>query len=515
MWQPKLTYMLSRSEKWFILIQSLLFALLFHRQPLGLNLLIYELIVIVWLHRLGRITFTRNVATVYIGLLISGLAVVFSYSSFAIFINITTFVLFFGVILFPEVRSLPNALIIALNNLLKSPAVFFSPSAETGKKAGFFYRLWRFRIFLIPMVIIIIFISIYASSNPIFNDITTYIQEHISKSFEFIFNKVDGWILFTWLLGLFVAAFTAAKFLYTKMAEKDRQAPDFLLRIRGKILGKSKLSVSLKNEWKAAVFLLFTLNLTILLLNVIDIYSVWINFQWHGSLLKQFVHEGTYLLILSILISIVIVLYFFRGNLNHFKQSKLLRVLSYIWLVQNAVLVVSVAIRNFWYIHYFSLAYKRIGVIIFLLLTLYGIYTVIQKVYNKKTRFYLVKSNSLALFVVMVLCTIPNWDVMIAKYNFRNYDHAFVHLDFLAGLSDKALPYLDKSLEELSKIHIYQEDKFQFKRMGKDWYITPELYHEIIQRRKVAFIDKWENKSLLSWNLPEYLAYEKLKMEGK
>lgn len=504
--------MLTRSEKWFVFIQSILFALLFHRQPIGLNLLIYELIILVWLHRSGRITFNKkNTITVYVGLLISGLAVVFSYSAFAIFINIVTFVLFFGVILFPEIKSLPNALLMSFNNLFKSPAVYFASSEETGKKSGIFYHIWRFRIFLIPIIIVIVFISIYASSNPIFNDLTVYIQDNISRTFNFIFDRIDGWIIFTWILGFFIATYTIAKFVHKKLAEKDQSASEYLTRIRGRIFGKSKLSVSLKNEWKSAVFLLFTLNLIILVLNGIDIYSVWINFQWKGDFLKEFVHEGTYLLILSILISIIIVLFFFRGNLNHFSQSKLLRILSYIWLAQNAILVISVGIRNFWYIHYFSLAYKRIGVIIFLLLTLYGIYTVIQKVSNKKTRFYLIKSNAYALFVVLILCSIPNWDVIIAKYNFRNYENSFVHLDFLSNLSDKALPYIDKTPEELSNIQVYQEDKFEFKKSRSDWYMTPELYHEKIQRRKAEFIYDWEHKSILSWNLPEYLAYQKLK----
>ena len=170
------------------------------------------------------------------------------------------------------------------------------------------------------------------------------------------------------------------------LENKDKAANDFLQRIRKRVSRQLNLN-SLTNELKAAIFLLAILNIIILILNVIDIYWVWFNFSWDGALLKQFVHEGTYLLILSIIISIIIVLYYFRGNLNFYKNNIWLKRLSYAWIMQNAILAISVGIRNYWYIYYYSLAYKRIAVIVFLILTLYGLYTVYQKVKDKKSAF--------------------------------------------------------------------------------------------------------------------------------
>lgn len=501
----------TRQEKWFVLVLALVFALLFHRQPIGLNLLLFEVITLVWFHANKRISFKHlNVVVVYLGLLVSAFAVVFSYSTYAIVLNMLTYVLFVGVTLFPEVKSLPSAWVMSVENIFRAPVSYFSRADKDNKKRGFWARVWRFRIFVIPAVIIIIFLAVYSGSNPIFNDLRVYVGGHMADALDFIFGRVDGWILFTWLLGMLVSMFTVMRHVNQKRAERDKNAPQTLERIR--IRRRRKFNpAALKNELKAAIFLLFTLNLMILVLNAIDIYWVWFNFEWNGDFLKQFVHEGTYLLILSIIISIVIVLYFFRGNLNHFKKNGFLRTLSYAWMAQNAVLVVSVAIRNFWYIHYFSLAYKRIGIFVFLLLTLIGIMTVIVKVSRKKSGNYLVRVNAFALFVTLVLCTVPNWDVIIAKYNFRHSDTAFVHLDFLAHLSDKALPYLDKSPEELSQIKYDQEIKFSFSRSKT--YMTPEEYSNVINYRKTDFIRKWENKSWLSWNLPEYLAYRKLKTE--
>ena len=92
---------------------------------------------------------------------------------------------------------------------------------------------------------------------------------------------------------------------------------------------------------------------------------------------------------------------------------------------------------------------------------------------------------------------------MIARYNFRHADQAFLHLEYLAGLSDKALPYLDKPLPELLKIDEIQRVKFPAEQI----YMSPNDYFELIQYRKQAFKTHWESKSWLAWNLPEYLAY--------
>jgi hypothetical protein len=258
---------------------------------------------------------------------------------------------------------------------------------------------------------------------------------------------------------------------------------------------------------RAGIFLLLTLNFLLLILNIIDIKWVWFNFEWEGQYLKQFVHEGTYLLILSIIISIVIVLYFFRGNLNFYKKNKFLKIISFIWLGQNAILCVSVAIRNFWYIQYFALAYKRIGIILFLILTIYGLYSVTIKVQKQKSIFYLVKTNSFALLIVLTLSSLFNWDTYIAKYNFKHSNSAFLHLNYLSTLSDKALPYLNKSQKELTKIEGIQKGNFHFERN----YMTADEYHKTINHRKNFFLQKWKQKDFFSWNYPEYLAAKKLK----
>jgi len=158
------------------------------------------------------------------------------------------------------------------------------------------------------------------------------------------------------------------------------------------------------------------------------------------------------------------------------------------------------------YIEYFALAYKRIGVIIFLLLTMYGLYSVFKKIKFQKNTFYLFKINTLALYLVLVFTSTINWDIVIAKYNFAHSDHSYLHLEYLITLSDKTLSHLNKSEAELSEIESIQKKKFYF----DEYTMTYKQYRTKIEKKKLVFKQKWEGKKLMAWNLAEYQAYRAL-----
>ena len=63
-------------------------------------------------------------------------------------------------------------------------------------------------------------------------------------------------------------------------------------------------------------------NVLLLVVNIIDINWLWIDFNPKSiDNLSQLVHEGTYVLIFSILLSMAIIEYFFRGNINFYKKN--------------------------------------------------------------------------------------------------------------------------------------------------------------------------------------------------
>ncbi|MCX6273501.1 MAG: DUF4173 domain-containing protein [Bacteroidetes bacterium] len=499
--------MVRRKETLVAVISAVLFTLLFHRQAVGLNLMIFESLIFAWLLLSGQVKLTGTFPVITsIGLGLTSAFSVLTNSSYSIFANGLALSVFTGMAIYPEAKSLVTSVGMAITNFFYSQLRFVSELAGREmvlKRTTAFFR--RSGIFVLPLLIILFFIIIYRASNPVFDNLIRHILSFIDRYINLFLSRFDLSFIYTFITGLIISNFLLLRKTSQGITDWDSSSSDMLNRVR-----RAKTSAfrtnSLKNEYKAALFLLFFLNAILLILNIIDINWVWFNFEWEGQYLKQFVHEGTYLLILSILISIVIVLYYFRRNLNFYSRNAWLKYLSYTWLAQNGILAISVAIRNFWYIRYFALAYGRIGVILFLILTLYGLYTVVVKVRNRKSAFYLFSCNAYAFYIVLIISSLINWDSFIARYNFRHADRAFLHLDYLSTLSDKALPYLDKPLNELMRIDSVQKKKFPFEYK----FISPQEYHQIIEKRKVRFIRKWESESFLSWNLPDYQAYKKL-----
>lgn len=490
-----------------VMASALLITGLFYKQPLGLNLLIAEILLFSWMLISKQIHFKGFYPiSLSIGLLTTSLFTVLTHSAFSYIINFLTLFIWVGLLIYPNAKSLVSTIKLSFANIFDSQILFLQKvvdSKHNGRK--FRSLLSKFNIFILPLLIIFLFIIIYKNSNPFFDKLISGITLFFQNKWSLLFENFNFSIIATFAIGLIVSIFLFCRKSNQKIIEADENANEELKRTR-KIGIKKFRATALLNEYKSGVFLLVVLNLIILVLNVFDIKWVWFGFEWEGQYLKQFVHEGTYLLILSIVISVVLVLYYFRGNLNFYKKNRLLKYLSFIWIAQNGILTISVAIRNFWYIHFFALAYKRIGVIIFLILTLYGLYTVYRKVESGKSTFYLLKTNVFVILTVLTFSSLINWDTFIAKYNFKESNKSFLHLDYMVTLSDKSLPYLDKPLTELKQIDIVQKEKFPFEQK----YMTPEEYHRIIERRKNLFIAKWEAKGFLSWNLPESMAYKKL-----
>src|SRR5690606_25879161 len=131
----------------------------------------------------------------------------------------------------------------------------------------------------------------------------------------------------------------------------------------------------LKKEKQLGTILLALLNVLIIFYIVSDVAYLISNDNFAASVLSNQVHNGINTLIASIILAILIILYFFRGNLNFFEGNKTLKNLAYIWTFLNALLVFLIIIKNNQYVDFFGLTYKRIGVYIYLTMTLAGLIT--------------------------------------------------------------------------------------------------------------------------------------------
>ncbi len=506
-----------------LFVFAVIFAFLFHRQSLGLNLVLFEGILFGWFafsKQLKLQTFFEKL--VFACLLVTLGFTILHHSIWSYFIHFSVLFLYIGVMIAPRMRSLVNVIGMSFSNIFLSYNELFrnrkdDPVVHT-KESKRKFQFKRLRYYIIPVGIIILFATLYGFANPEFGEYVDAVLGEVYQTLIYFFKNIDFLWLFTFLLGLLVCIFLLMRKKNEVLEDRDTAANDDKIRIRKKHTASTM--TGLKNEYRVGIFLFGTLNLLLLLMNIMDIDRVWLNFEFEGQYLQQFVHYGTIVLIIAIILSIVLVLTFFRGNLNFYKKNVWLKRLCYLWLGQNAILAVSAAIRNFYYIQHYSLAHKRIAVMFFILLVLYGLFSVFIKIRDTRSNFYMLRKNAVAWLIVITVSSGFNWDRIIAKYNFSREDGAFVHLNYLSTLSDSALPYLDQPLDKVTAIDKKQGRWMRAFKRGlssksyRNLYMRPEEYSMKMSYRKLAFQWKWKKKSWLEWNYAEWKANQEIK-EGK
>jgi hypothetical protein len=389
----------------------------------------------------------------------------------------------------------------------------FKPGKKTNKKRTGISKLIRFAIF--PVLLVAVFFIIYLSANSVFQAMASQVELYMQRLFTAIFDVFSPQRLLFLLLGLYITGSLLMRSRLNYFTQKESGCHDDLQRRRiswqqrlqrpffrfiETVMGRfARGMMALKNENITGIISLLLLNILLLAINVIDVGYLWINFDYMGDVfLYKMVHEGTELLIVSIVLAMLVVLFFFKGNLNFYRRNKWLKYGAYAWILQNSILVISVLLRDYYYIARYGLAYKRIGVLFFLLMVLVGLATVFIKIWQKRTAYFLFRVNAWAGMILLVLASTIHWDEFIAGYNLQRKDKVPLDAEFLLTLSDKALPLLDKNIAAFQSKQEEVQTKQPLRRNAGAPCDT--CFVEQLQERKTAFLAKQERLSWLSWN---------------
>ena len=398
------------------------------------------------------------------------------------------------------------------NYILAIPNFFNELKVVNSKSIRLPRWLKSARLLLIPVSILIIFIVIYSSANSVFSSILYRIADSVSDWFMHFFDWFSLERFGFFLLGIIVvsgmvlrnrsAYFSnidmkkhndyARKKTYLKKWTESAWS-DLFSVITGRV---SSGILALKSELTMGIASLTLLNVLLLIVNIIDVKYVWMGFTFHQDVnMAAYVHEGAWLLIFSIILAMLLLLFFFRGNLNFYKKNKWLRYGAYLWIFQNAFLVLSVFNRDYYYISHYGLAYKRIGLLFFLAMVLVGLFTVFLKIYYTRTIYFLLRINAWAAIVLLVFASAVNWDETIAQYNLARTSTVPLDVPFLLSLSDKTLPLIQKRQDILEK-----------NAASDSVYYFNGSFHNAIdffEYRKKHFLEEQKNYTWLSWNVAD------------
>lgn len=338
--------------------------------------------------------------------------------------------------------------------------------------------LRNLHLLFIPVIIFSVFFLIFLTSNPIFREFVITIFEILDFYIQQFFEKISLQRIIFLAFGIYLIF----SILFSPTTLTNTSKEDNIPALDTDFIEDIKT----KNEFKMALMLLVSVNILVFVVNVIDINFLWLNFDYSQvENLSRLVHEGTYTLILSILLSIAILLYYFREGLNFYPKNQILRLFAFAWIAQNIILAISVCIRNSYYIGLYGLTYKRIGVYVFLLLTIIGLLTLFVKIRNMKSFYYLLKVNTWAWYFVLITTTFVNWDISIARHNLANQAANKIDWSYLLSLSDRVLPLIQEYPDKIPQ---------------------NILIRMAINEKRINYLNELKSYSWLSWNFADYEA---------
>jgi len=483
----------------FILVASVCYTFLLYHQGIGVNVLLLNLVLVISLFLSNKEYLKNKLALLFaFGALFSSVFAFVNGHFLTVIANITSLT-FLSI----SISLKQQTIITSLFHVVYS---YFTSVAEIIKRAKMKYfnespanNVIRKKvvIYLSSIVVFGLFIMLYQASNVTF-------RYFIARfNFEFLsFNLLFFYaISFVLMYAFFRPRILVVLSIYERTLPLNISKSNFESY---SLLGNE---IEEETELKTGIVMLGLLNGLLLLVNFIDL-----QFLFNASALPanityaEFVHQGIFSLILSIIIAIAIIIWYFRGTQNFAKQ-KTLKTLAYVWIAQNAIMLLSAAYKNNLYINEYSLTYKRIGVYVFLICTLAGLLFTAIKLFNKQSNFYLLKNNSLAWYNILVLSVPFSWDKTIAEFNITQaiYKYKKPDLDYLYSLSYQALP-------TILNYEFKKENQGNLEEFGRKFYIN-----QIIGVRPCrmllninGIIHFEENYTWQSYNLARCKGYDEL-----
>lgn len=235
---------------------------------------------------------------------------------------------------------------------------------------------------------------------------------------------------------------------------------------------------------KSGVLLFVLLNLLLLVVNLTDIYHYFFEVNKNNEVNhSSSLHQSIISLITSIVIAISLMLIYFKGYLNFIKNKWLIYLASF-WVFQNIILALISGYKNQIYINEYGLTFKRIGVYMYITLTLVGLIITYIKVNKKKSNWYLFKNMGAVFFVFIIAISTVNWSNVIINYNVNRYKKTNdIDWYYLISLYEEGLP----KLIEIDKKGIIKDEKLR------------KTFHNRLGY-KIKYLKEEQDNSWQSWN---------------
>ncbi|MGI9402801.1 MAG: DUF4153 domain-containing protein [Rhizobiaceae bacterium] len=221
-----------------------------------------------------------------------------------------------------------------------------------------------------------------------------------------------------------------------------------------------------------------------------------------GVTYSQYVHQGTYILLITTLFAAMFILFVTSRKMG-MESSRHIKLLLLLWTGQNIILVISTMMRMGLYVEAFALTYLRLAAIIWMVLVMMGLALIIVRLLRQYTNSWLIKANLLTLGLILYAVSLANLPYLISNYNVSiaiNSPGKRIDFNYLASLGKYALPAIDKVLENPDwGDRMVNLDNYRYSRIP-----LSELRNRYAEEGKTAQND-WRQWSFRRERLVEYI----------
>ncbi|MGK6341954.1 DUF4153 domain-containing protein [Chryseobacterium sp. DT-3] len=450
-----------------IFLTAALFVIVFYDQDIGLNLgilgIVYALLTLFK-------TPERNRTRTFLILFVTSILSCFAFAWFRDFPSLLAVV---SSLLLLGYRSRNRKLKILflipvfIINSFTSLFRFFSFDSWLPKKniSGVWQKTLAF--ILIPLLFISIFFGIYSVGS-----------DHFAAVFRDYELDINIWqVLALSVLGFFIAFnywnYAVERLIYKKNSLLDDNFPD-----NYKVQKSTYSFLDLDAERTSGVISFFCLNILLVFFIITYNYEQFYEISKTPVQLSEETHERVNAVIMSIIMAVLVIMFYFKSGFNFDPKAKLMKLLARIWIILNVILVFSAALKNYEYIISYGFTYKRLGVFAFLLLALIGLALTFIKIQKKKRNAFLFNTMIWYFYGTILACSYVNWGGIITSQNMKRKDFAVNYHFEQINFSERGLL---KYAEEKNDLQLKKKVLEKAKQEKSKPFLSKILYFETLK----------------------------------
>jgi hypothetical protein len=286
---------------------------------------------------------------------------------------------------------------------------------------------------IVPLLLCAVFAALFASANPLIEQWLTALAPSRPLSVQ------DFWRSVLWAALISVAwAFVAVRLRAAPPAEGIMAGIEIRkLELGGPVFGDAAVLRSL---------VLF--NFLFAIQTLLDAMYLWGGVALPaGMTYATYAHRGAYPLIATALLAALFILVAMRPG-GSGERSPAIRMLVFVWIGQNVLLVVSSMLRLELYVAVYSLTLLRVAAFVWMLLVAVGLILIVARIALRRSNEWLVGANFAALALTLYVCSFVNFAGLVGEFNARNADGSngsgAFDWTYALELGPQAIPALDR-----------------------------------------------------------------------